>query len=178
MAPAAESGSVPRVLVAGVGNVLRGDDGFGIEVLARLAGELEGRPGITLFESGIAGISLVQELLAGYDALIVLDAVDRGAAPGTLFVLEPDLDALATGPRPRAVDLHQADPHEVLRMAAALGALPERGVWIIGCQAAECDELGAGLSPPVAAQVTAAAARVEEILARLAPIAGEAVARA
>src|SRR5262245_9387664 len=68
-----------RVLIAGVGNVLRGDDGFGIEVLRRLELQLRGADGVRFYESGIAGIGLVQQLFDGYDAVIVLDAVNRGA---------------------------------------------------------------------------------------------------
>jgi hydrogenase maturation protease len=156
-----------RVLIAGVGNVLRGDDGFGVEVLRRLERELAGTDGVRFFESGIAGVSLVQQLLDGYDAMVILDALDRGASPGTVFVLAPDVGALgAPGGERRAIDLHQADPESVLRMAAALGVLPGR-VWIVGCQAAVCNELGAGLSEPVRAAVPEAARRVREMLAGL-----------
>src|SRR5262245_29852924 len=154
-----------RVLIAGVGNVLRGDDGFGVEALRLLQREFSGEPGVTFYESGIAGVGLVQELLDGYDALILLDALNRGAPPGTVFVLEPDVQALAGQPR-EAVDLHQADPEGVFRLAAALGVLPRR-VWVVGCQAADCDELGAGLSAPVRAAVPAALRRVHAILATL-----------
>src|SRR5215468_11234799 len=132
-----------RVLVAGVGNVLRGDDGFGVEAMRRLEREIGPGTGVRFFESGIAGVSLVQQLLDGYDALIVLDAFDRGAEPGTVFVVEPE----AAGSR-EPIDLHEAGPEAVLRMAAALGVLPRR-VWVVGCQAGDCDELGAGLSDPV-----------------------------
>ena len=69
-----------RVLVAGVGNMLRRDDGFGPAVAASLAGL---PPGVAVVETGIGGVALLQELLSGYDGLILIDAVDRGAAPGT-----------------------------------------------------------------------------------------------
>jgi hydrogenase maturation protease len=154
-----------RVLVAGVGNVLRGDDGFGVEVLRRLEGDFAGADGVRFFESGIAGVGLVQQLLDGYDALVILDAVDRGAPLGTLFVLVPEVGAVdAPDGEQRAIDLHQADPEGVLHMAAALGVLP-RQVRIVGCQAAACDELGAGLSEPVRAAVPEAARKVREMLA-------------
>jgi hydrogenase maturation protease len=153
------------VLIAGVGNVLRGDDGFGVEVLRRLERDLAGADGVRFFESGIAGVGLVQQLLDGYDALVLLDALDRGAPPGTVFVLVPDVEVLgAPGGERHAIDLHQADPEGVLHMAAALGVLPRR-VRIVGCQAAACDELGAGLSEPVRAAVPEAARKVREMLA-------------
>jgi hydrogenase maturation protease len=154
-----------RVLIAGVGNVLRGDDGFGVEVLRRLERDLAAADGVRFFESGIAGVGLVQQLFDGYDALVILDALDRGATPGTVFVLEPQRGALAPpAGEGQATDLHQADPEGVLHMAAALGILP-RHVRIVGCQAAACDELGAGLSEPVRAAVPEAARRVREVLA-------------
>src|SRR5262245_49018004 len=116
-----------RVLVAGVGNVLRGDDGFGVEVLRRLEREVGPEAGVRFFEGGIAGVGLVQQLLDGYDALVILDAFDRGAEPGTMFVVEPETAGLA-GSR-EAIDPHEAGPTAVLRMAAALGVLPRR-VWL------------------------------------------------
>jgi len=153
-----------RVLIAGVGNVLRGDDGFGVEVLHRLGPEVPAE--VELFESGIAGIGLVQQLLEGYDALILLDALDRGAEPGTLFVLEPERTPATSPGGPAAIDLHQAGPEGVLRLAAALGVLPSR-VWIVGCQAADWDELGVGLSEPVRRAVPAAVRQVADLLATL-----------
>jgi hydrogenase maturation protease len=161
-----------RVLIAGVGNVLRGDDGFGVEVLHRLAEEIAPAAGVRFFESGIAGIGLVQQLLDSYDALIVLDALDRGAEPGTIFVLEPDVERLAaSGRTDEGVDLHQAEPEGVFRLAAALGVLPPR-VWVVGCQAAACDDLGAGLTEPVRRAVPVVVGRVHDILARLRTAAG------
>ena len=154
-----------RVLIAGVGNVLRGDDGFGVRALERLrTTKLGSRPSVRFWESGIAGVSLVQELMDRYDGLVILDAMDRGGAPGQLFVIEPDLDTLRQGARaPQPVDLHEAKPDGVLRMAAALGVLPER-VWIVGAQIENCDELVERLSPPVHDALQQASARVTSLV--------------
>ncbi len=155
-----------RVLIAGVGNVLRGDDGFGVEVLHWLQRQAVAE-GVKFFESGIAGISLVQELMDGYDALVIIDALDRGAEPGRVFVLKPDQASLSTKRmQNESTDLHQADPEAVVRMAHALKVLPER-VWIVGCQAVGCDDLGAPLSEAVASAVPIAVQRVREIVAGL-----------
>ena len=78
-----------RILIAGVGNVLRGDDAFGIKVLHQLQ-LFPAVENVEFFESGIAGISLVQQLMNRYDALIMIDVLDRGAEPGRVFVLQPD----------------------------------------------------------------------------------------
>ena len=155
-----------RILIAGVGNVLRGDDGFGIEVLRRLQASPPVE-GVRFFESGIAGISLVQEMMDGYDAVVIIDALDRGAESGRVFVLQPDEDSLAHGAaRNETTDLHQADPEAVLRMAHRLKILPERA-WIVGCQATQSDDLGAPLSEHVARAVSVAVERIQEIIASL-----------
>ena len=142
-----------RLLVAGVGNVLRGDDGFGPAVTERL-GHLPA--GAEVIETGIGGIALLQELLAGCDGLVLIDAMDRGAPPGTVFVIEPDVAEAEHIP-----DVHLANPDRVLMMAKTMGVLPER-VVIVGCQVAEVDELGEGLSPEVERALGTAVARIEE----------------
>lgn len=143
-----------RVLVACVGNVLRGDDGFGRAVAERLV--LPG--GAQVVETGIGGIALLQELLAGCDGLVLVDAVDRGAAPGTVFDITPEV-----GDAEHVADVHLANPERVLTMAKSMGALPGR-VAIVGCQPAEVDELGEGLSPEVERAVGVAAQRVEQLV--------------
>jgi hydrogenase maturation protease len=142
-----------RILVAGVGNVLRADDGFGPAVVARLT---DLPPGVDVVETGIGGIALLQELLGGCDGLIVIDAVDEGAVPGTVFVIEPEVEDPEHVP-----DLHLANPRRVLMMAKAMGALPNK-VVIIGCQPAEVDELGGRLSARVERAVDVAATKVRE----------------
>lgn len=154
-ASAAEAAATaPRIMVGCVGNVLRGDDGFGPAVAARL----EGLPdGVEVVETGIGGIALLQELLAGCDGLVLVDAVDRGAEPGTVFLIDAEV-----GEAEHVADVHLANPDRVLTMARSMGALPER-VMIVGCQPASVDELGEGLSPAVGRAVDVAAARVAEI---------------
>ena len=143
-----------RLLVAGVGNVLRGDDGFGPAVVGLLAGRLPA--GVEVIETGIGGIALLQELMAGCAGLILIDAVDRGAAPGTVFLLEPEVPEGEHVP-----DVHLANPDRVLTMAKTMGVLPER-VRIVGCQPAEVDEVVQTLSPAVQAALATAITRVEE----------------
>lgn len=157
-----------RVLVACVGNVLRHDDGFGVAVARRL--HAEPLPaGADVIETGIAGLAVVQQLMDGYDVLIVVDAVDLGGEPGSLFVLEPRV------PEPEALrfdewepllsNLHLAEPSRVFVLARALGVLPEQ-VLLVGCQPQTCDEFGESLSAPVEAAVEVAAVRVRELAER------------
>jgi hydrogenase maturation protease len=143
------------VIVGCVGNVLRGDDGFGPAVAGRLSDLPEGAE---VVETGIGGIALLQELLAGCDGLVLIDAVDRGAEPGTVFLVDPEvLDS------EHVADVHLANPERVLTMAKSMDVLPKR-VLIVGCQPADVDELEQGLSPAVERAVAVAAARVEEVV--------------
>lgn len=144
-----------RILVAGVGNVLRGDDGFGPAVAA-LLGHLPKQ--VTVVETGIGGVALLQELMSGYDGVVVIDAVDRDAAPGSVFLITPEVRDAVHVP-----DVHLANPDRVLSMAKTMGVLPEQ-VMIVGCQPAETEELSEELSAVVQRSVPLAAAKVEEIV--------------
>src|SRR5688500_20405827 len=84
-----------RVLVVGVGNVLQGDDGFGVEVVKRLAQRKDLSPGAVVLETGTGGMTLVQELFNGCDVLMVVDAVDRGAIPGTTYLRKAEVPTVA-----------------------------------------------------------------------------------
>ncbi|MBI4672596.1 MAG: hydrogenase maturation protease [Chloroflexi bacterium] len=146
-----------RILVAGMGNVLRRDDGFGVQVANQLTRENDMPPNVQVIEVGIGGIHLVQELMAGYDVLVVIDAVARGSAPGTMHVLQVQVPDLATwGDDQRGdflADMHYTTPSKALILARAMGVLPPI-VYLVGCQPADANELGIGLSEPVA-QATA-----------------------
>jgi len=154
-----------RVLVACVGNVLRHDDGFGVAV-ARVLESVPLPDGVDLIETGIGGMSIVQRLMDGYDALIVVDAIDRDEAPGTVWVLEPDV------PAPDSLDrdewrglfqnLHLAEPYRIFLLARSLGALPSV-VRLVGCQPHDVDAMDEDLSRPVAAAVPIAAERVRRL---------------
>lgn len=164
-----------RVLVAGVGNTLRVDDGFGV-VAARRLQAMRLPDGVNVMETGISGMALVQELMEGYDALIVLDIVDRGRPPGTIMLIEPDLpDATVMSHDDRhslTANTHEANPSAVMTMAKAMGTLPPR-VLMVACQPLDAVGLGMELSPEVAAAVEVAVAEVERHLAGLfAPVPG------
>ncbi len=144
-----------RVLIAGVGNVLRGDDGFGVEVARRMS-QLELPEGVTVVETGIAGIALVHELQTGWDSVVIVDAVDRGRAPGALMLIKPEVvDVKALTPaesHDMLADMHLANPERVLMLAQALDVLPST-VLLLGCQLTDPDAVGEGLTPAVASAV-------------------------
>lgn len=158
-----------KILVVGVGNILQGDDGFGVEVARRLAARPQ-PDGVHIEETGIAGIALVQELMAGYDACLVIDAVDRGRPPGTVMVIVPDIiDVHAMEPDQRhdlLADMHLATPSRALMVANAVGVLPAK-TFIVGCQPLDIERLEIGLSPVVQAAVQVAVAEVERCIAEL-----------
>ncbi|MBA3297229.1 MAG: hydrogenase maturation protease [Acidobacteria bacterium] len=148
------------ILVAGFGNVLRGDDGFGVEVVRRLqdAAEDDG-PGDTVYlEIGTGGIALAQALLTPFDRLVIVDAMVRGGAPGTLYVLE--VESVETL---KSVDMHMAVPSRALGLAQALGALPPE-IYMVGCEPATVDELDLELSSEVSKAVDGAMREVRRLL--------------
>ena len=151
-----------RVLIAGVGNVLRADDAFGVEVARRLA-DAPLPEGVRVVETGIGGISLVQELQDGFDALVVVDVVDRGREPGTVMLIDPevvDVHTLSWSERHELVtDSHLVTPERVLMMARALGVLPDK-VLLVGCQPVDAESVGEEMSEPVARAVDVAVSEV------------------
>lgn len=158
-----------RVLIAGVGNVLRGDDGFGVAVAQSLLQVNKRGSEVTVFEAGIAGISLVQELMSGYEVLIIVDTVHRGGLPGSIYVIEPEVPELnekaSYALHQSLVDAHYSDPSKVLILAKALDVLPGR-VFLVGCEPAGYDELEANLSQPVQRAIEVALKEIESIIER------------
>ena len=116
-----------RVLVAGIGNVFLADDGFGVAVANRLQ-DTPLAEGIEVRDFGIRGMDLAYALQDGYEAVVFVDAGPRGEAPGTLSVIEPELE---TGEV--EIDTHGLDPVRVLGVARALGRVPPR-VLVVVCE--------------------------------------------
>ena len=146
-----------RTLVAGVGDIFLGDDGFGCEVIRRLAGR-ELPDGVTARDFGIGGIHLAYELLDAWDRLVLIDALPRGEPPGTLSVLRPDAIP-ASGALP---DAHGMHPLAVFDYLATIGGQPVPTL-IVGCEPATTEE-AMGLSPAVEAAVDPAVELVLDLL--------------
>ncbi|WP_329236175.1 hydrogenase maturation protease [Actinoallomurus sp. NBC_01490] len=148
-----------KILVAGVGNVFLGDDGFGVEVARRLSERLDRTPlpdGVVVGDFGIRGIHLAYELSA-YDTTILIDAAPRGEEPGTLYALE-----LGQGEPQAAVDAHGMTPEVVLGLVGAVGGEMRR-VLLVGCEPADVAP-GMELSAPVAAAIEPAVRLVRELI--------------
>lgn len=148
-----------RVLVAGIGNVFKGDDGFGVEVVQCLR-RRDVPDGVVIVDFGVRGLHLAYELLEAPELLVVTDVVSRGGTPGTLYVIEPEC---APG-SPASADAHGMDLMSVFATLRALGGTVPR-VLIVGCEPAELGDRMA-LSDVVAQSVDAAADLVVEILER------------
>ena len=151
-----------RILVAGIGNVFLGDDGFGVAVADRLA-RADLPPGVHVADYGIRGMDLAYAL-RDYDVAIFVDATPRGERPGTLYVIEPELE----GGELAGPDAHGMDPVKVLSLARALGGgLPR--VLVVGCEpgtrmTGEEEDVVAELSAPVRAAVDGAVRLVESLI--------------
>lgn len=157
-----------RVLVAGIGNVFQGDDGFGVAVCRHLASR-QLPEGVRVVDFGIRGLDLVYALLDGYRAAILVDSVQRGNAPGTLYVIEPDLPSGAREVDPTPISPHGMAPHNVLELAALLGGNCRR-ILLVGCEPLTFGEAKFGsmeLSRPVADAVIPAAETVERLAREL-----------
>jgi hydrogenase maturation protease len=158
----------PSILVAGIGNIFLGDDAFGVEVVRRMAG-LTLPHSVRVSDFGIRGFDLAYALQDGYETTILVDACPRGQAPGTLYVIEPDLKLLddPEGP-PAGVEAHAMNPLSVLRMARAMN-IEVKNVLLVGC---EPETLGGeegqmGLSGVVDAAVDEAVKLVESLVNRI-----------
>jgi hydrogenase maturation protease len=155
-----------RVLVAGIGNMFLGDDGFGVEVAARLAGRAL-PAGVDVVDFGIRGMDLAYALGRGYDAAILVDATPRGQEPGTLYVI----DVAGEEAGDPVLETHGMDPVRVLRMAASLGPIPRR-VVVVGCEpqtrmTGEEPDVLVALSAPVSAAVGEALSLVASLAEEL-----------
>jgi hydrogenase maturation protease len=151
----------PRILVAGIGNVFRTDDGWGSVVLQRLAAE-KWPAGVRTTDYGIRGLHLAYDLLDPWDAVVMVDAMpDRGRVGSVAVISVGPEDVGSGGP----VDAHGMDPATVLASLRALGGDLPRRTFVVGCQVADTGE-GMGLTPPVAAAVEEAARRVRGLVSR------------
>jgi hydrogenase maturation protease len=156
----------PRILIACVGNIFLGDDGFGVEVAQRLLA----RPlpeGVRVVDFGIRGFDLTFALLEDQDVVILVDAAPRGEPAGTLYVIEPELGKPGEPePGELLIDPHSMDPGKVLRLATALGGRTKR-VLLVGCEPGPIDDdedFAPGLSEPVQLAVDGALNLIESLV--------------
>jgi hydrogenase maturation protease len=155
----------PTILVAGIGNIFLGDDAFGVEVVRRLA-NLKLPEAVRVTDFGIRGFDLAYALQDGYATTVLVDACPHGEAPGTLYVIEPDLKALDDPEAPQVVvEAHAMNPMNVLRMARAMN-IELKNILLVGC---EPETLGGeegqmGLSAAVEAAVDRAVNLVESMI--------------
>ncbi len=160
------------ILVAGIGNIFLGDDGFGPEVVRRLVadgglGAPDSPDQVRIVDYGIRGTHLAYDLLDGYDTLVLVDAVPGDGPPGAVDVLQVDPDSLSATARDGAagLDAHSMDPVAVLCGVTALGGeLP--ATYVVGARPLDLKE-GIGLSAPLMAAVGVAADAVRELLTGL-----------
>jgi hydrogenase maturation protease len=153
--------SAPRVLIACLGNIFLGDDGFGTEVARRLAGR-RSPPGVTVKDFGIRGIDLTYALLEPWELVILVDACPRGGEPGSVYLIEPEA---SDNEGPVRLEGHSMNPAAVLRTVHALGGSPAK-ILLVGCEPADLGGADGklGLSPRVEAAVDQAIDIIEKAL--------------
>lgn len=165
--------TAPSILIAGIGNVFLGDDSFGIEVVRTLASRPPG-DSVRVEDFGIRGLDLAWAICDGYDAVILVDALRRGGAPGTVSLLEAATDF--DDSEAQAVEPHQLDPASVIRLARAWGEdLPP--IYVVGCEPMRlvADDVNS-LSPPVAGAVDEALQVIHRLIEQLQSIRFESTA--
>jgi hydrogenase maturation protease len=145
-----------RILIAGIGNIFLGDDGFGSEVMRHVCGRVNGSNGVHATDYGIGGMHLAYDLLEDWDALVLVDAIPNRGSPGTVHVFEADHESRDA---PAGLDAHGMDPVTVFASLRALGGTPPRTI-VVGCEVADVSER-MGLSEPVEAAVPDAVRAVE-----------------
>ncbi len=156
-----------RILVAGIGNIFLGDDGFGVEVVRRLAGR-ELPEGVEVVDFGIRGLDLAYALQRDYDLVVFVDAVPRGEEPGTVYLIEPEIEEDGGV----SLDTHGMDPVKVIKFARTLGPTPAR-TFVVGCEpqtiisGEDYEEMLMELSEPVRAAVDEAADLVASLVQRI-----------
>ena len=156
----------PRILVAGIGNLFLGDDGFGVEVVRRLISR--GLPAAArVVDFGIRGLDLAYALQDGYEITILVDAFPHGKTPGTVSIVEPDTSEIAAAPN-SLVEAHSMNPINILQMASAMNGSLNR-ILLVGCEPASLggEEGFMGLSEPVEAAVEEAVHATEALVGRL-----------
>ncbi len=153
-----------RILVAGIGNIFLGDDGFGVEVVRRLAGRALPE-GVEVVDFGIRGLDLAYALQEEYELVVFVDATPRGQEPGTVYLIEPEIEEDGEV----SLDTHGMDPVKVIKLSRALGAEPARTL-VVGCEpqvvvsGEDYDDMLMELSEPVRAAVEEAAKLVESLV--------------
>jgi hydrogenase maturation protease len=163
------SGHIGEILVACVGNIFMGDDGFGVEV-ARSLDSRTLSPGVVIKDYGIRGFDLAYDLLEPWDAVILVDALSRDDAPGSLYLVEPDLSSMGDPGAPgMEMNPHGMDPVRVLNLALTMGTILA-SVFLVGCQPNDFgDEFEGrmGLSPLVQTAVEEASNMVEDLVTKI-----------
>jgi hydrogenase maturation protease len=151
-----------RILIAGIGNIFLGDDGFGPEVMRHVCDRVDRSDGVCATDYGIGGMHLAYDLLEDWDALVLVDAIPNRGSPGTVHVFEADH---GSPDAPAGLDAHGMDPATVFASLRTLGGTAPRTI-VVGCEVADVSD-GMGLSEPVEAAVPQAVRAVESAVTML-----------
>lgn len=152
-----------NILVAGIGNIFFGDDAFGCEV----AKELMRRAlpeGVRVVDFGIRSYDLAYAMMDGPDTTIFIDATPQGQPPGTIYLIEPEINELDNNSG-EVVNAHSMNPIRVLQLLRSLGGQPGK-LYLVGCEPAvlEPEDGTMGLSAIVQAAIPGALEMIESLI--------------
>ncbi len=153
-----------RLLIAGVGNVLNSDDAFGPKVVEQYQNKR--KKAVTIMETGIGGINIIQEMLKGYEGLVIVDAYQEGLIPGTLRELQPKIDNLNLTRdeiRDYFSDTHYATPSKVLQFLNYTNNLPDF-LRILACEPLSIEPCTLKMSNVVSNRINDAVVMLEKIV--------------
>lgn len=153
--------AAPRILALGIGNILWGDEGFGVRAVEEFHRRYALPAGVDIVDGGTQGLYLVN-MLEGVTHLLVFDAIDYGLEPGTLKLVFDDEVPKFTGAK--KMSLHQTGFQEVLSAAELMGYCPPN-LALVGCQPLDLEHWGGPLTAPVRASIEPALAAAAGILA-------------
>lgn len=157
-----EAGERQRILIAGIGNIFFGDDAFGCEVAAELS-KRSWPDGVSIVDFGIRAYDLAYAIMERPDATILIDAAPRGEKPGTVYLLELDVENVGTGGE-QIADAHALTPTGVLQLVRALGGAAEN-LYLVGCEPARLQGEGImALTEEVRNAVPMAVEMIEKIV--------------
>ena len=154
-----------KILVAGVGNIFLGDDAFGVEMIQRLRA-IALPPEVTLADFGIRSFDLAYAMADGYDVIILLDAISHGDSPGTVSLIEPEVEGFGDVGQP--LDAHSTNPQRALQIASSLGGQLGH-LYVLGCEPGvlETEDGQLGLSERVEAAMPNAIEMLRTLLHEL-----------
>lgn len=141
-----------KILVAGVGNLLKHDDGLGMHVIEKLK-KMKLPDNVEIMDLGTSGMDILHQS-ENFDRIVFVDAIKVGKSPGTVYRIKPrDVEVGDDGFRDMIyMSMHEIDLEKVIALGRKLGQMPD-DIVIIGCEPKETNLMKIGLTKEVEAAI-------------------------